>query len=427
MKRIHNIACVAGFVALAAGAVVNPAFADDVADFYKSRTMTMYIGYSAGGGYDVYGRALARHMGNHIPGNPRFVAKNVTGAGSLVLTNQMYNSIPKDGTAVAMIGRGLPTEPLFGNKKAKYDPREFGWIGSMNNEVSVCVAWHTTPVKTWEDLQTRGLIVGGTGSGSDTDTFPTVLNNVLGTKMKLITGYPGGNDINFAVEKGELEGRCGWSWSSVVSTRAEWLKDKKIRILLQISTAKHPDLPNVPLALDLAKTPKDRQVMKMIFSRQVWGRPFFTTPGVPEARLAALRKAFDDTMKDPKFIADAKRQKLEINPVAGDIVQKDIAELYKTPADVVKEAVRATTYTGNIQISKAVIPVVTTKGTISKLDADHRKVSWEGGGKKGKLSVSGSKTELSIGGKKANRKELKTGMNCEFTYQGSAAKKIACQ
>jgi len=427
MKRIHNFACVAGFAALAAGTVVNPDFADDVADFYKGKRITMYIGYSAGGGYDVYARALARRMGDHIPGKPTFVAKNVVGAGSLVLTNQMYNSIPKDGTAVAMVGRGLPTEPLFGNKNAKYDARKFGWLGSMNNEVSVCVSWHTTPVHSWEDLVSRGLIVGGTGSGSDTDTFPTVLNNVLGTKMKLITGYPGGNDINFAMEKGELEGRCGWSWSSVLTTRAEWLKDKKVRILLQISTAKHPDLPDVPLVLDLAKTPKDRQVMKLVFSRQVWGRPFFTTPDVPQARLAALRKAFDETMKDPKFIADAEKQKLEINPVAGDVVQKDIAELYETPPDIVKEAVRATTYTGNIQISKAVIPVLTVKGTIRKLDDQNRKVSWEGGGKKGSVTVSGRETEITIAGKKGDRKELKTGMSCEFTYQGAAAQKIICQ
>ena len=426
MTFIRNLACLAGSVAVAAGLVIGQAHADSVADFYKGKTMTMYIGYSAGGGYDVYARTLARHLGNHIPGHPNMVAKNVTGAGSLVLANQMYNSIPKNGLAIAAIGRGLPTEPLFGNKKAKYDPRKFAWIGSMNNEVSVCAVWHTVPVNVWEDLRTRGMIVGGTGSGSDTDTFPTVLNNVLGTRIKLITGYPGGNDVNFAIEKGELEGRCGWSWSSVVSTRAEWLKDKKIRILLQISTAKHPDLPDVPLALDLAKSAKDRQVMKLVFSRQVWGRPFFTTPGVPADRVAALRKAFDDTMKDPKFRADTEKQKLEINPVGGADVQKDIAELYQSPPDVVKAAVRATTYTGNIQISKAVIPIVTVKGAIDKLDGEHRKLSWKGDGKKGKLTLSGRNTEITVAGKKASRKELKAGLNCAFTYQGSAAKKIAC-
>jgi tripartite-type tricarboxylate transporter receptor subunit TctC len=426
MKPIRKLACLAGGAALASAMAIVPANADSVADYYKGKTVTMYIGYSAGGGYDVYARTLARHIGDHIPGHPTLVAKNVTGAGSLVLANQMYNAIPKNGLAIAMIGRGLPTEPLFGNKKAKYDPRKFAWIGSMNNEVSVCAVWHTVPVNVWEDLRTRGMIVGGTGSGSDTDTFPTVLNNVLGTKMKLITGYPGGNDINFAIEKGELEGRCGWSWSSVVSTRGSWLKEKKIRILLQISTAKHPDLPDVPLALDLARTPKERQVMKLIFSRQVWGRPFFTTPGVPADRVAALRKAFDETMKDPKFRADTEKQKLEINPVAGESVQKDIAELYESPPDVVQAAVRATTYTGNIQISKAVIPIVTVKGTIDKLDGEHRKLSWKGEGKKGKLTVSGRDTEITLAGKKASRKALKEGLSCAFTYQGSAAKKIVC-
>ena len=182
----------------------------------------------------------------------------------------------------------------------------------------------------------------------------------------------------------------------------------------------------MPLALDLAKTPKDRQAMKLIFSRQVWGRPFFTTPGVPADRVAALRRAFDETMKDPKFLADTAKQKLEINPVAGQDVQKDIAELYESPSDVVKAAVRATTYTGNIQISKAVIPIVTAKGTIDKLDGEHRKLSWKGDGKKGKLTVSGRNTEITVAGKKASRKELKAGLRCAFTYQGSAAKKIAC-
>lgn len=426
MTSTRNVVCLAAGVALAAGMAAGPARADAVAEFYKGKTITMYIGYSAGGGYDVYARTLARHLGDHIPGHPNMVAKNVTGAGSLVLANQMYNSIPKNGLAVATIGRGLPTEPLFGNKKAKYDPRKFAWIGSMNNEVSVCAVWHTVPVNVWEDMRTRGMIVGGTGAGSDTDTFPTVLNNVLGTKLKLITGYPGGNDVNFAIEKGELEGRCGWSWSSVVSTRGQWLREKKIRILLQISTAKHPDLPNVPLALDLAKTPKDRQVMTLIFSRQVWGRPFLTTPGVPAERVAALRKAFDETMKDPKFLADTRKQKLEINPVSGADVQKDIAELYEASPEIVKAAIRATTYTGNIQISKAVIPIVTAKGTIDKLDRNHRKLSWKSDGKKGKLTVSGRNTEITVAGKKASRKELKAGLRCAFTYQGSAAKKIAC-
>jgi tripartite-type tricarboxylate transporter receptor subunit TctC len=308
-----------------------------------------------------------------------------------------------------------------------FNPREFAWIGSANNEVSVCAAWHTVPVNVWEDLKTRGMVVGGTAKGSDTDTFPTVLNNILGTKMKLITGYPGGNDINFAIEKGEVEGRCGWSWSSVVSTRPQWLKEKKIKLLIQMSTAKHKDLPDVPLVVDLAPTEKDRKVMKLVYARQVWGRPYFTTPGVPKARVAALRKAFDDTMKDPKFLADARKQKLEINPVAGDVVQKEIAELYESPKEVVEGAKHATTYTGNIQVSKAVIPIETAKGKITGVKSKGRSFSWEGGGKKGKLRVSGRNTAITVAGKKAKRGALKAGLACEFTYQGSAATKIACQ
>jgi tripartite-type tricarboxylate transporter receptor subunit TctC len=400
--------------------------ADDVADFYKRKRITVFIGYTAGGGYDLYARTLARHIGRHIPGNPRMVAKNRPGAGSMIVTNEVYNTLPQDGTVLLTNGRGMATEPLFKNDQAKFDPRKMHWIGSMNNEVSVCAAWHTVPVKLWEDMTSRELIVGGTATGSDTDTFPTVLNNVLGTKLKLITGYPGGNDINFAIEKGEVEGRCGWSWSSVKSTRAKWLKDGKVNILLQMSTAKHPDMPEVPFVMDLAKTKKDLQVLKIIFARQMWGRPFLVGPGVPKARVAALRTAFDATMKDAKFLAEVKKQKMELAWVDGVTIQKAVAELYEAPDDVVAAAQKATTYTGNIQISKAVIPVETAKGEITKLRRGGRRVEWAGGGKKGKLRVSGSKNELMVGGKKAKRSALKVGMNCEFTYQASAAKKIAC-
>jgi len=426
MTVIGRIALFGSAGLLAAAVAMPPASADEVEDFFKRKRITMYIGYTAGGGYDLYARTLTRHMGRHIPGNPRFVAKNRPGAGSMILTNDLYNTLPQDGTTMATVGRGMATEPLFKNEQAKYDPRKMHWIGSMNNEVSVCAAWHTVPVKIWEDMRTRGMIVGGTAVGSDTDTFPTVLNNVLGTKLKLITGYPGGNDINFAIEKGEVEGRCGWSWSSVKSTRAQWLKEGKVSILLQMSTAKHPEMPEVPFVMDFAKTEKDLKILKIIFARQMWGRPFLVGPGVPKARVAALRKAFDATMKDEKFLAEAKRQKMEITPVSGEEVQKAVAELYEADEDIVKAAKEATTYTGNIEISKAVIPVETKSGKITGIKRGGRRVSWEGGDTKRTLAVSGSKTEVMVDGKKAKRSALKEGMSCKFTYQASAAKKIAC-
>lgn len=414
--------------ALALGFSAGPVLAQaDVAKFYKGKQMTIFVGFSAGGGYDLYARILSRHMGRHIPGNPRMVVKNRTGAGSMTLANALYATLPKDGTILAEIGRGLPTEPLFGNKKAKFDPVKFTWIGSMNNEVSTCVAWHKVPVNTWEDMVSRGMLVGGVGRGTDTDAFPIVLNNVLGTKLRLITGYPGGNDINVAYQRGEVEGRCGWSWSSIVTTRAKWLKDKKIKVLIQMATAKHPDLPTVPFVMDLAKTKKDKQILKLIFSRQLWGRPFLAPPGIPPERAKALQAAFDATMKDKKFLAETKKIKLEINPVTGSEIEKGIKELYAYPKEIVEAAKKSLTYEGNIKISKAVIPVETMSGTIASVKRGGRRVTFTGAdGKKKKTRVSGRNTVIMVGGKKAKRKALKEGLKCKLTFQASAAKKIEC-
>jgi tripartite-type tricarboxylate transporter receptor subunit TctC len=419
-----RLAALTAGVAFALAAV--PASADEVADFYKGKRMTMVIGYSAGGGYDTYARLLSRHMGRHIPGNPSFVAKNRPGAGSLVLANEVANTMAKDGTIVATIGRGVPMEPLFGNKKARFDPRKFGWIGSLNNEVSVCASWHAFPIEKFEDLQSRGMIVGGTAKGSDTDTFPTALNNLLGTKLKLITGYPGGNDINFAIEKGELEGRCGWSWSSVIGTRDGWLKEKKIRVLVQLSTDKHPDLPNVPLIMDKATDQKSKDTLELIFARQLWGRPYFTTPGVPQARVAALRAAFDATIKDPKFIAEANKMKHELNPVSGAVVQKAIEKVYASPADIIAAAKKATEDQSKIQVAKAVVKEGKLSTKIMKLEDKGRTVFWQEGGKPVSAGISGSRTKITVAGKSAKRSALKVGMTCTIAYKGASVSTIDC-
>ncbi|MFQ5766230.1 MAG: Bug family tripartite tricarboxylate transporter substrate binding protein, partial [Rhodospirillales bacterium] len=409
--------------------IAQPVAAGSVADFYKGKTITIYIGYSPGGGYDTYARTVGRHIGRHIPGNPGTVAKNRPGAGSLKLANELYNTLPRDGTAIATIGRGIPMEPLFGTKAAKFDPSKFNWLGSANNEVSVCVAWHKSPIKTLNDFLTKEMIVGGTGPGADTDTFPKVLNNVIGTKLKLVTGYPGGNNINLAIERGEVQGRCGWSWSSVKSTRAQWLRDKKINVLLQMSTAKHPEMPDVPFVMDLAKTEKDRKVLKLVFARQAWGRPFVAPPGVPADRVKALQAAFMATMKDPKFLADAKKQKLEIAPISGGEIGRLMVALYGSPKDIVQAAKEAAEKTEKITITKVVIPIVTVKGVIAATKKGGRSISFKSEGKTLKTKVSGSRTKVFVGGKKAKRKALKVGMTCAFTYQGSGteSKKIACE
>ncbi len=317
---------------------VSVGHADDVADFYKGKVVEFYIGYSAGGGYDTYARLIAKHLGKHIPGNPTVVPKNMPGGGSLKLTNWLYNVAPKDGTAIGSIGRGTGFDPLLGSKGAKFDATKFLWLGSANNEVSVCVAWHTSAINKFDDLYTKQLVVGGTGAAADTDQFPKILNGTLGTKFKIVTGYPGGNDVNLAMERGEVMGRCGWSWSSVVATRKDWLDSKKITVLVQLSLHKHADLPNTPVVIDLAKTDEQKKIFKLIFARQVMGRPYLAPPGIPKERAAALRKAFADTLKDKEFRADADQAKLEIQPVSGEEVEALVKEIYQAPKSVAEKA-----------------------------------------------------------------------------------------
>jgi tripartite-type tricarboxylate transporter receptor subunit TctC len=334
MLAVRGLA--AALIALLTGTVTR---ADSPADFYKGRTLDFYIGYSVGGGYDLYARVIARHLGNHIPGNPTVLPKNMEGAGSLRLANWMFRVAPKDGSVIATIGRGTGFDPILGVKGATFDGTKFTWIGSANNEVSVCVAWNATSgIKTFEDLFTKEMTVGGTSTSADTDAFPRILNGVLGTKMKIVSGYPGGNDVVLAMERGEVQGRCGWSWSSVISTHKAWLEEKKMTVLTQLALQKHPELPNVPLIMDLAKTDEQKQILRLIFARQVMGRPYFAPPGVPADRAEVLRKAFMDTMQDKDFLADAEKAQLEITPVGGEEVQKLVTEVYATPPEIAKKA-----------------------------------------------------------------------------------------
>ncbi len=327
---------------LALVVTASPALAQSAAAFYKGKTVTVWVGNSAGGGYDLYARAFARHWSKHLAGNPEFIVKNRPGAGSMLLTNELYNILPKDGTAMGAIGRGMPLEKILGNDLARYDATKFSWIGSANNEVSVCVSWAKTGIARYADLKTRGMIVGGTGEGADTDSFPKAMNRVLGTKMKLVTGYPGGNEIMLAMERGEVDGRCGYSWSSAVSTHGDWIRDKKMNVLVQIATQKHRDLPNVPLITELADNAEDKQVLEFVFSGQVWGRPFLAPPGVPADRVQALQDSFMAVTRDPAFIAEANKLKLEINPVPGPELARLIAVQHQMPPQVIKRAKEAT-------------------------------------------------------------------------------------
>lgn len=327
-----------GVAAVALLTLPTTAWPQSAADFYKGRNIDLYIGYSSGGAYDLYGRLVARFMAKYIPGNPTIVPKNMSGAGSLVLANWLYNVAPKDGSAFGIIGRGTGFDPLLGNQKAQFDGTKFTWLGSANNEVSVCVAWHTSGVKTFEDLLSKELVVGGTGTAADTDQFPRIMNGVLGTRFKIVTGYPGGNEVGLAMERGEVQGRCGWSWSSVRATHPRWYDEKLIHVLVQLALDKHRDLPHVPLVVELAKSDEQRRILELIFARQVMGRPFLAPPGIPRERAEVLRRAFMDTMNDPEFLSTAEKAQMEITPVPGDRVEKLVKDLYATPAPITQKA-----------------------------------------------------------------------------------------
>ena len=313
---------------------IAPAHAQSVADFYRGKTVQLLIAYTAGGNYDLNARLLARHLGKHIPGNPTVVPQNFVGAAGLRLANLLYKVAPKDGTTIAMLGRGTPMEPLLGNTAAQYDSRRYLWLGSVSDEVSLCVSWHTAKVKGFDDLLTTPFVVGGQGPASDNDMFAIMLRSIFGAKIQLVPGYPGGNEINLAMERGEVDGRCGWSWGSMKTTRAAWLANKQINLVLQIALQRAPDLPDVALVMDRARNDRDRKILRLMFSRQQMAWPFAAPPDLPKDRAEALRGAFDATMKDPDYLAEAKQRKLEVNPVSGVALNQLIDELYATPPDV---------------------------------------------------------------------------------------------
>ncbi len=323
--------------ALSAACLAAPAFAQSPADFYRGKSIDLYIWSSAGGAYDTYSRTLARHMSKYIPGNPAITPRTMEGAGGVRLANFLYNVAPRDGLAFGTISRGNAFDPLLASKVAQFDSTKFNWIGSTNNEISVCVSWHTSGVITFADAQRRELVVGASGPTADSYQFPKVINAVLGTKFRIVPGYPGGNEIDLAMERGEVQGRCSWSWTSLKGLHQAWLNARKVNILYQMGLSKHPDLPDIPLAIDLAGTDEARGVLKLVFARQVMAWPYVVPPGVPADRVAALRKAFVDTLRDGDFVADATKQGLEIMPVSGEDIQKLVGEVYATPEAITRK------------------------------------------------------------------------------------------
>ena len=316
---------------------------DAVADFYRGKTITIGVGFTAGGGYDLHARTLARHIGRHIPGNPSIVVKNVPGAAGLILANQLYNTAPKDGTEIATFDRAIPLEPLVAPDRARFDSLKFNWIGSTDNDVSTCFSWHSSPVKTFEDVLERELLVGGTGTGGNAHFYPKVLNAVLGAKFKVVPGYPGSAQVLLAVERGEVEGFCSMGFVTLEYTRPDWVRDGKVNQLVQLGITKNKNHLDVPLALDLAKTEADKQAIEFVVSPNLFARPFVAPPGIPVPRVQALRNAFNATLDDPEYVADATQRKMQVLLVTGEEIDAVLKRIYSMPKSVmdrIKDAIK---------------------------------------------------------------------------------------
>lgn len=329
----------ASLVAASMACASGPAFGDEKADFFANKTVTMVVGSSAAGSYDLNARLLSRHMGRHIPGAPPIIVRNMPGGGGLTAAAYLYNRAVRDGTEIGALSRTLPILPLFGEAKDLFDPQKFGWIGSTVNVVGTAVSWHSAAVKTIQGAMQQELIIGGTGPGSQANVYPTAMNNLLGTRFRIVSGYPGSAEVIMAMERGEIEGFGSWSWSAI--EKGGYLKESKLNILVQLGMKKHPDYPDIPLVLDLAKTPADRAALELVFAPQTFARPIAAPPNVAPERLAVLRRAFDATLADPELLSEAERLKLDIDLVTGTELETLIKRLYDSPLDVIARAKEA--------------------------------------------------------------------------------------
>jgi tripartite-type tricarboxylate transporter receptor subunit TctC len=331
-------------VATVALAAAGPASAQDaVEQFYKGKQIYMVIGSDVGGGYDSYARVVARYLGNYIPGKPTIVPQNMPGAGSNKAAAYVYGVAPKDGTVIGAIQPGAILQPLLGEAPVQHEPSKSIYVGSANSDVYLCLARADAPAKSFQETFTKEITLGASGQGATTRDLPMMLNNVLGTKLRLVSGYAGTREITLAIERGEVHGICGLGWTSLAATHPDWLTNGTIKILAQETTRGQPDMNKmgVPLALSFAKTDEDRQVMELVYSQGLFGRPYLLAPGVPPKRVAALRKAFMATMQDKEFLADAQKMKLDIDPLSGEDVQAMVAKVYALSPNVVARAKQA--------------------------------------------------------------------------------------
>jgi hypothetical protein len=317
-------------------ACAGPLAAQTPEEFYGKKQIRMLVGFGPGTGNDLYMRVLARHLGKHIPGHPLIVPENMPGAASLGMINYLYNAAARDGSVIGMPSRNLLTEPLFGNPQARFKASEFSWLGSLSRDTALCFTWHASGIRTLDDARRQEVLVGSTGQASNSFFFPRLLNSLLGTRFKAIIGYPDSGAIGIAMERGELQGYCSFTLAAIRSARPQWLAEKEINILVQMTLRPHPDLPGIPVVTDLVSEGAARRLLALVLADQEMGRPLAGPPGMPPDRTQALREAFGAVLSDADFLADAKRSGVDVDgPIGGEAVGRIVDELYATPPDII--------------------------------------------------------------------------------------------
>lgn len=349
----HDRLRAVSLVALAAGALsAPPARADSVADFYKGKQMTLIISTGVGGGVDLMGRLIVRHWSKYLPGGPQTVPKNMPGGGHMRATNFLYNQAPKDGITVGTIIPSIVMHQMLGGKGVQYDAAKFNWIGSSSASNSMLYVWHTTGARTLQDAMQKQLVIGGTGAGAYTVIYPVLMNNIIGTKFQVIAGYQASDDVDLAMVRGEVDGRAGATFNTLMQGNADWAHDKKVNILVQIGPEKDPRFQDVPLLTEFAKTQEQREVLQLFCDEIALGRPLLAPPGVPAERVAALRSAFAATMKDPDFLADAEKLRLDVAPTSGERLQKLVEGMIRTDEAVLARTKTAIDTKGKVDEKK---------------------------------------------------------------------------
>lgn len=422
-----RVLCTALVTTLGAGFAAAPALADATADFFKSKRLKLLISSSPGGGYDTYARLVARHIVKHIPGKPSLIPTNMPGAGGVRMANFMYHKAPRDGSHFGHVQRGVPFEPLLGNKKANFDALKFTWLGSLNESIAVMFVRSDVPINSIEEAKTKSFVLGD--GGGDSQVFGVITNNVIGTRFKIISSYPGSSEARLAVMRGELQGMSALSYASLNTQAPTWLPEKKIKILVQFGLRKHPKLdPKIPLILDLAKNKDDRAVLETVFARQKMARPFFAPPEVPADRAKALRTALMTTTKDKKFLEHIKKRRLEINAIPHTEVKAIINRIYGLPKPLI-ERTRAALKERPFVSKAKLLKVKTADWKLEKKGKRSYIVFKDGKGEQLKLRIHGRRTRGKIAGQKvrgakAVLKVLKPGMNCEIRYVGKGGNAV---